>query len=185
MACICMAPEREGHFTGMEGKTKAPLSGIARKRLFFALVACVFTGIFVLTCITPMLSDDFTYSMLRSPLEAFQKEYEQYMTWGGRSVVHLILRLTMLMPKPVFNVLNALAAFCVGVKLGILPEKAAAALKSYRPEGMRRRMIPSRRRAIRSAEGVRQTRLRSPETPTSLGWATPCSKTAAPESSRR
>lgn len=39
------------------------------------------------------------------------------------------------------NVLNALAAFCAGVKLGIAPETAAAALKNYKPEGMRQKVV--------------------------------------------
>ncbi len=39
------------------------------------------------------------------------------------------------------NMLNALAAFCVGVKLGIPPEDAAAALKNYKPEGMRQKIV--------------------------------------------
>ena len=41
----------------------------------------------------------------------------------------------------VHNVYNALAAFTAGVKLGIAPEKAAAAISEYVPEGMRQRVV--------------------------------------------
>ena len=39
------------------------------------------------------------------------------------------------------NVYNALAAFTVGVQLGISPEEAAAALRSYVPAGMRQKIV--------------------------------------------
>lgn len=39
------------------------------------------------------------------------------------------------------NVLNALAAFTVGVKMGVTPEEAAAALKNYQPSGMRQKLV--------------------------------------------
>ncbi len=39
------------------------------------------------------------------------------------------------------NVLNALAAFAVGVKMGVEPAKAADALKNYRPSGMRQKLV--------------------------------------------
>ena len=39
------------------------------------------------------------------------------------------------------NVLNALAAFAVGVKMGIEPEKVVEYLSRYKPAGMRQRMV--------------------------------------------
>lgn len=39
------------------------------------------------------------------------------------------------------NVLNALAAFCVGIKLGVPPQNSVAALKNYRPAGMRQNIV--------------------------------------------
>ncbi|MDR2933350.1 MAG: UDP-N-acetylmuramoyl-tripeptide--D-alanyl-D-alanine ligase [Oscillospiraceae bacterium] len=39
------------------------------------------------------------------------------------------------------NVYNALAAFCVGVSLGVAPHIAVAALKNYRPAGMRQKIV--------------------------------------------
>ncbi len=39
------------------------------------------------------------------------------------------------------NVLNALAAFCVGLCIGLEPDRIAAALLQYEPTGMRQRMV--------------------------------------------
>ena len=39
------------------------------------------------------------------------------------------------------NVLNAVAAFTAGVHLGVEPEKAAKALETYKPEGMRQKAV--------------------------------------------
>ena len=39
------------------------------------------------------------------------------------------------------NVLNALAAFCVGVSLDLKPQNIITALRSYRPEGMRQNIV--------------------------------------------
>ena len=39
------------------------------------------------------------------------------------------------------NVYNALAAFCVGCALGIEPHRALAALRDYKPTGMRQRVV--------------------------------------------
>ena len=40
--------------------------------------------------------------------DVFREEYKQYMTWNGRSVLQIILKFSMLMPKSVFNIINSL-----------------------------------------------------------------------------
>ncbi|GCF94099.1 hypothetical protein NRIC_19900 [Enterococcus florum] len=57
---------------------------------------------------TPLMYDDYSYSVkTQSFFSIFKDEYHQYMTWTGRSVVHVILRFFAKLPKPFFNVYNA------------------------------------------------------------------------------
>ena len=79
-----------------------------RKNIFFLLIGVVFVKMLLLNFLTPFGADDFVYATSTSVLDAFQQEYLQYMTWGGRSVVHLIVRIFLITPKWIFNVLNAL-----------------------------------------------------------------------------
>lgn len=60
---------------------------------------------------TPLMSDDllFRASDYSSPLDIFRQEYKQYMTWTGRSVLQIILKVFSLTPKWVFDLCNS---FC-------------------------------------------------------------------------
>ena len=83
------------------------------KVLFFLLAGLVFIKMLVLNFLTPLIADDFTYAMSSSLIDALIDEYIQYMTWGGRSIVHFIARIFLLMPKGVFNAFNALIYTCL------------------------------------------------------------------------
>lgn len=78
--------------------------------VFVTVVAVSFAAICVYNLLTPYMSDDllFNRSVYHSVWDVFREEYKQYMTWNGRSVLQIILRFSMLMPKSVFNVLNSL-----------------------------------------------------------------------------
>lgn len=82
----------------------------ARKAVFFALVMISFAAIWIYNCLTPLMSDDLLFrpSDYHSVLDIFRLEYEQYMTWNGRSVLQIILKIFSLMPKWVFNLCNSL-----------------------------------------------------------------------------
>lgn len=62
---------------------------------------------------TPMFSDDYTYGaevhQAGSLADLIRQEHEQYMTWNGRSVVHLLLRISLAMPEILFKIVNSLA----------------------------------------------------------------------------
>ncbi|HJA93727.1 MAG TPA: hypothetical protein H9717_11550 [Candidatus Eisenbergiella merdipullorum] len=82
------------------------------RRLFFCLsVLAAFVLIFIFNVLTPMMTDDLFYSKTVSEAssvwELFGQEYEQYMTWTGRSVCHMILRFFLLTDKMFFNVANS------------------------------------------------------------------------------
>ena len=81
-----------------------------RKYLFWAAIAVSFFTILIYNVLTPYMSDDlmFDTTIYQSVLDVFREEYKQYMTWNGRSVLQIILKFSMLMPKSLFNVLNSL-----------------------------------------------------------------------------
>ena len=56
------------------------------------------------------MSDDFLFNPA-SPytlLDLLKEEYNNYMTWNGRSVVQFIMHVFLLLPKWIFNILNSL-----------------------------------------------------------------------------
>ena len=94
------------------------------KVIFLLILVLSFAAVFVLNVFTPMLSDDYSYAMevqkASSFWDLFRQEYHQYMTWNGRSVAHLLLRIFLYMPSPVFKAANSLAFVglsCVMVRL--------------------------------------------------------------------
>ena len=87
-------------------------AGKWRKWIFNLAVIIAAGMIFIFNVLTPAMSDDLFYgkevSAAGSILGLIQQEYNQYMTWSGRSVCHLILRCFLSMDKMVFNVFNSI-----------------------------------------------------------------------------
>ena len=83
-----------------------------RKILFEAAVLICFLTILIYNFLTPMLSDDLNYAtVVRKAAgisDLFRQEYQQYMTWTGRSPSHMLLRLFLFTgSKAGFNVFNS------------------------------------------------------------------------------
>lgn len=81
-----------------------------RKLIFYSIVIISFIAIFIYNVLTPLMSDDFLFNP-SSPYGFFdllKEEYNNYMTWNGRSVVQFIMHVFLLFPKGLFNVLNSL-----------------------------------------------------------------------------
>ena len=81
--------------------------------MFFVLVILVFLKMLVLNFLTHYASDDYRYATSTSIFDALRGAYDYYMFWGGRSVVQFILRVLLMLPKFVFNILNALVYVCL------------------------------------------------------------------------
>ncbi len=83
------------------------------RRWVLLILFLSFAAVLVLNIFTPMLSDDYAYAMdvreATSLRDLIVQEYHQYMTWNGRSVAHLLLRIFLFLPSPVFKVANSLA----------------------------------------------------------------------------
>lgn len=81
-----------------------------RKILFYGIVTISFLAILLYNILTPLMSDDFLFNPA-SPytlLDLLKEEYNNYMTWNGRSVVQFIMHVFLLLPKGIFNILNSL-----------------------------------------------------------------------------
>lgn len=81
-----------------------------KKRIFYLAVLVSFTAILIYNFLTPLMSDDllFDASVYNTPLDIIRMEYKQYITWTGRSVLQIILKVFSLMPKWVFNICNSI-----------------------------------------------------------------------------
>ena len=98
----------------MKYKTLSP-----EQKLILWLFLTLFMVILVLTALTPMLADDYSYSFsyadrsrissLSDILRSLQAHRD---TMNGRMTAHFFAHLFLLLPKPVFSVCNALV-FCL------------------------------------------------------------------------
>ena len=93
--------------TGTQKQTQARRRGIF---LFFVLF--FFLIILFFNYVTPMFSDDYYYARSSEEATGFsdliRQEYNQYITWTGRSVAHLTLRICFRLPRLVFKITNSL-----------------------------------------------------------------------------
>lgn len=82
-----------------------------KKQCCFILLLC-FATIFIFNYVTPLISDDYNYAHLvdqaQNAGDLFRQEYQQYMTWTGRSVAHIILRFSFFLPEIIFKTANSL-----------------------------------------------------------------------------
>lgn len=80
------------------------------KIVFIGIVSISFIIFYIYNILTPLMSDDllFDKSLYHSIADIFRQEYLQYMTWNGRSVLQVILKIFSILPKSVFNVFNSI-----------------------------------------------------------------------------
>ena len=78
---------------------------------FMAAVGVSYIAVLVFMLLTPMLTDDLSYSVVvrraSSLWELVLQERDQYMNWTGRSMAHFLLRIFLKLPHPVFCVFSA------------------------------------------------------------------------------
>lgn len=91
----------------MEGKSK-------KRILWLVCAAAAFFPVLVYEFLTPILSDDLSYytrvRQASSLAAVFAQEVDQYLSWTGRSIAHLMLRIYLYifgLNRGVFNVLAA------------------------------------------------------------------------------
>lgn len=89
------------------------ITKIKKKPQLF-VIPLVYIIMVMLNFLTPLIADDIEYMYkTHNFFTILQDEYHQYLTWTGRSVVHIIARIFLLMPKTVFNFVNPLIYLCL------------------------------------------------------------------------
>lgn len=83
------------------------------KKVYISILTVVFIAILMLNLFTPLLNDDFPYSLYKgkkitSIFTVFKSQYEHYFGWGGRNVVHFIAQTFLMFDKNVFNIFNTI-----------------------------------------------------------------------------
>ena len=82
-----------------------------KKTAMYLITLFSFAAIFIFNYFTPFLSDDYSYAAqartARGLADLIAQEYHQYMTWIGRSVAHLILRISLRLPLILFKTANS------------------------------------------------------------------------------
>ena len=83
-----------------------------KKTAMYLIALFSFVAIFIFNYFTPFLSDDYGYAAqartARGLTDLIAQEYHQYMTWIGRSVAHLILRISLRLPLILFKTANSI-----------------------------------------------------------------------------
>ena len=89
------------------------------KSVFYFLIVIVFGVMLMVNCLTPYVGDDFAYffswkdrARLQNVLQIFESMYAHAFSMNGRLVPHFFVQLFSLMPKGVFNIVNAII-FCL------------------------------------------------------------------------
>jgi len=78
-------------------------------RVFITLSVCFGLFFFVLNVYTPLIADDFSYSLrVHSVSDIFILRYNDYFHWGGRWIAHFFAQIWLLVGKPFFNVANTI-----------------------------------------------------------------------------
>lgn len=84
--------------------------------LLIVSICCTFVLIFLLNRLYPLFADDWFYSFIYNDKDIrvtslsniFESQYNHYFVWGGRSVVHAIDQLLLMMDFTVICLLNSL-----------------------------------------------------------------------------
>ena len=77
---------------------------IDNKKFEYIILGIVFILVLIINFLTPLITDDFYYSMIgdkhiSSLKDIFDFQVAHYFGWGGRTIAHTIAQLFLLYPK--------------------------------------------------------------------------------------
>lgn len=82
-----------------------------KKLIFWLILAAAFAAIFVYNFLTPYLSDDYFYAcevrQANSIWDLVKQQYGEYLSNSGRVIGQFNVRLSLMLGKPVFNLINS------------------------------------------------------------------------------
>jgi hypothetical protein len=86
-------------------------------KILIVISICVILLFLLLNIYTPLVSDDYSYSIgINSVLDILKSQYNSFFNWGGRNPAHFIAQFWLLLGKPFFNIANTLI-YCVFIFL--------------------------------------------------------------------
>ncbi len=93
---------------------KQAIQGIKQDRKVVITVCIMFLTAFLYNAFTPYTTDDYCYmlnfangSRITNPLQIFESLWDHYLTIHGRILPHFFVQLILMLPKWVFNIINA------------------------------------------------------------------------------
>ncbi|MDR0825295.1 MAG: DUF6056 family protein [Prevotella sp.] len=97
-------------FINMEMNSKV------KKWLFVTVICFIFGFIYILNSLIPLYYDDLCYAFVfgggpkvSGLADVIRSQYNHYFLWGGRSVVHVIAQILILLPERARDIINTLA----------------------------------------------------------------------------
>lgn len=84
---------------------------------FLTIILINFVMVLIYNFLTPYMSDDLWYDHgVMQPLsELIRAQIDDHLTWSGRDVAHLLLKISFCFHKSVFNVVNSLIYVCMSI----------------------------------------------------------------------
>lgn len=97
-----------------------------RKVCFLTIIILNFSMILIYNTLTPYMSDDLWYKpgVMKPFSELIKQQVEYHMTWSGRDVAHMLLRISFCFPKWVFNIINSIMFISLTLLIYLNVEKA-------------------------------------------------------------
>lgn len=87
---------------------------LPNKQQTIIILVSIFLMMLVLNLLTPLLADDYSYSLnldktkINSLMDVVNYQWWHYFNWGGRTVAHTIAQFFLLFPKVVFSIANSI-----------------------------------------------------------------------------
>lgn len=85
---------------------------LSKKQQTIIILASIFIMMLVLNLLTPLIADDYSYSLgldntkINSVMDVLNYQWWHYFNWGGRTIAHTIAQLFLLFPKYIFSIIN-------------------------------------------------------------------------------
>lgn len=85
---------------------------LSKKQQTIIILVSIFIMMLVLNLLTPLLADDYSYSLnldktkINSLMDVVNYQWWHYFNWGGRTLAHTIAQIFLLFPKIVFSIAN-------------------------------------------------------------------------------
>ena len=87
---------------------------LSKKQQTIIILVSIFVIMLVLNLLTPLIADDYSYSLTKSGerinslMDILKYQWTQYFNWGGRTIAHIIAQTFLMFPKWIFSIANTI-----------------------------------------------------------------------------